>query len=221
MTDEEKRIFAKYAFTGSYDVESTISLLAAEQEIVVDSAYTNLDDTVYRIGRQYYLYSQLLEEPSRAKRESLLIYLENLKSELIQQYTRKTQMESKAGFVLAAWGVFTVFVLDKLILSGRLVTKLNVLSITSMAVGIFALLGLLFVVLSKQVSIYNFNNKWNDYYVAMEHPQMVLVRFAEGYRNAYQDNEKRLKLNGNILNLAIVLMLIYVILVCILCGGNI
>lgn len=215
MTDEEKKVFVKYAFTGEYDEEEALSLLENEQGIVTDSVHTQLNDTIYHIGRQYYLYTQLLDDPLKDKYKRLQMYIENVKSELAQQYTRKSQMESKAGFVLAAWGAFTVFVLDKVIMQGEKHTELNVWIGILIVVGILALLGLLFVVLSKTVSVYNFEAKWNDYYAAMEHKEMAIVRFAEGYRNAHQANEKRLMINGILLNVSIILMFVYVILTCV------
>ena len=85
MTQENKKIFVEYAFTGKYSSEDALELLNCEEKLMEDSVITNVADDIYKIGRQYYLFSQLLNDCDGSKTINLKYYLEQLQKEMEHQ----------------------------------------------------------------------------------------------------------------------------------------
>lgn len=216
MTQENKKIFVEYAFTGKYSSEDALELLDCEEKLMEDSVITNVADDIYKIGRQYYLFSQLLNDYDGSKTINLKYYLEQLQKEMEHQYIRKNQIENRTGYLIALWSIITIFVMEKMVIDSGIrcdtCIKLGSL-ICLIVVGIISLVFMMNIMLSKQINFYISKSKWNDYYSAMEHQEMAIVRLIEGNKNSFEENEKLLNKMGTRLNWSVILEMIYLIFI--------
>ena len=217
MKEHDIDIFAKYAFTGKYDEAQTKNILNKKFELYSDVAS---DDDVRAIERQYYLYSKCKENHSVA--EAIEKYLKYLINEIEHQYTRKYQMETRAGLLLALWGVMTIPLIESGIEFGNDLCSKFMVS-TLIISCLVSIISLMFIVLSKQMIFYNFKSEWFDLHAIVEDNYMQTIRFMEGYRNSFKSNELVLSKIGKTLNLAVISETVYLIFEIIYvarCGGT-
>lgn len=207
MNKRSQKLFSKYAFTGKYAEQQTRDLIKKSQ--IYEELLSDADSR--SIGRQYYIYSKLKEQSVYSNTE-LELYLELLVREIDRQFIRKSQMETRAGLLLALWGVMTIaFVENYTAAEVTCDSPLKMLVLGILAVlGFMIIIYLMTIMRTKSMKVYDFNGDWYDLHAAMEHKEFTIIRFIEGYRNSFVYNEQLLKKVGRDLDVSTILQIMYI-----------
>lgn len=203
--------FTKYAFWGDLNKEYVNLLTKSFEDESKENLLDNEDTDESMVKRQYYIYKNICD--NKRKQSNLLLLLEKLEVEIEHQYERKSQIEARAGFVIALWGILQVASYDTIrtaLVNGGIIYYVFVFLLSILG---FALLGMLCnCIWSEYIYAFEFND-WNSNLItAFECPEIMLVRFLEGYKNVYKNNNRVITKKGNKLNLAIGMAILYVVI---------
>ena len=205
--------FVKYAFCGDLDEVTATKIV---QELGKDDNSIELDDDREdtdgnALKRQYYTFVRLQQNPEAAEGTKFL--LSKLESEIKTQYDRKSQIETRAGFLMALWGIILTASYDTLKdLSGNIIAFGIVFALIT-AICALSLGNLCACMWSSFVFSYDFAD-WNSNIVtALDYQEVMLARMLEGYKGAYDSNEKSIKNKSKRLNLAVVFVVVYVLVI--------
>ncbi len=127
---------------------------------------------------------------------------------LDQQYLRKTQMETKAGFILALWGIITMSFIEKVDKNGF---SISIISTLHIIIALVDLIMLLIVIWSSEYNQIDIGK--NKYYklASSSKGSRYYRRLWEKISYVIDDNDKVIGRKNKILNISIVLSALYIL----------
>lgn len=180
LSPDEEKIFDKYAH--KYNIDKNFSIEKSEN-----------------VNRQKYVYSIL---NSKGIEDTAVEQLLDLTiSDINHQYTMKSAMESKAGFLVALWGVLLGIVLNNKLY----VTLINEILNNSSAlvwrgINLLVLLGLIVTAFGALIQIaqtliagkyfrYKFDDKEINFKCAVDDKNMMFTKLLDANTNVWKRNE--------------------------------
>lgn len=211
--DTEKELLSNYLFTGKLEDDEIDAFLNTILSGNKKYDFSDNDNTYYNmLKRQCYIYRQLKGKSiENTDYEMLLHYMyEDMK----QQYTRKSQIETRAGFLMALWGILFSIVCDmKKDFIQNLFLKSSIKIVLLIAAGAISILFLALCIWSGKVHFYTFESRKNNLITALEHPEIWKTRLMEGSSNSYISNERVLKRKGWFFNVAVVSLGVFMLMI--------
>lgn len=187
--------------------EDNTVLLPADEELIFDKyAHKYGISRVFttekqeNIDRQRYVYATLNSKGIENTAVERLLDLTI--SDINHQYTVKNAIESKAGFLIALWGVLLGIVLNNKLYvtlideisnnSSALVWRgFNLLVLLGLAVTVFgALIQIAQILISGVYSRYIFDNKEINFKCAVDDKNMMFTKLLDANTNAWKKNEQ-------------------------------
>lgn len=211
--ENENELLSNYLFTGNLkddEIDEFINSILSEKKNYYFSDNDNSDYNMLK--RQCYIYRQLKKSSvGETDYEMLLHYMYE---EMKQQYIRKSQIESRAGFLMALWGIlFSIVCGMKRDVIQNLYVNYTVMFVLLVASGIISIVLLALCIWSGKVIFYKFSSRKNNLITALEHPEIWRTRLMEGSSNSYISNENKLTTKGNLFNAAIVCLGAFILMI--------
>lgn len=186
-------------------VDNTVPLSQVEEETF--TKYANMYDINEspspekrdNINREKYVYSGL---NSKGIENTAVEQLLNFTiSDINHQYSMKSAMESKAGFLAALWGVLIGIVVSKELY----ITLINGISNTPSTIGkglylliflgligtaLVALIEIAFTLIAGEYSRYQFDDKEDNFKCAVDDKNMMFTKLLDSNTNVWKKNEE-------------------------------
>lgn len=214
---EDDIAFMKYACYGSLspkEVEESIRRIRSDD--LKDKLGNNRNEDENMLARQYYIFKQIKD--NQVNTSELERLLEYMRDEMDHQYLRKSHIETRIGFLMALWGlVFTALI--QLFINDSLngwFKSINIHSITvfiAIILGGISLLLLCLCIWGKNIHFFDFEDIEENLVVSIEFPELMQVKFIEGYSNSYLSNEKLINKKAKIFNHAVIALALFVVFV--------
>lgn len=186
------------------EVDNSVQLSLDEEKTFIK--YANMYDISEspspekkdNINRERYVYSGL---NSKGIENTAVEQLLNFTiSDINHQYSMKSAMESKAGFLAALWGVLIGIVMSKELYITLINGILNAPSTIGKALYLLVFLGLIgtalvalieiaFTLIAGEYSRYQFDDKENNFKCAVDDKNMMLTKLLDSNSNVWKKNE--------------------------------
>lgn len=181
-----------------------INLSSKEERLFMKYAIYNGNEE--QLSRQKYMYQKVLECSDKVEEVKELLNLTN--EEIDRQYRRKEFFETKAGFLLAFWGIIAgIFVKSELFISYKmkignffcLVSNVWVIDFLIVLIsGVLSLIYILKVLYAQEYRWYAFGDRKNNAEVLMKDKGLAYITILEGYTDSWQFNNKQIEIkSGN------------------------
>ena len=168
----------------------------------------NINEDVIKIKRQIEVYEKLL----KYKNDSAILNLINMtQTEIDRQYGRKNQFENRAVFLLAIWGILIGMIIGEDY--GIIKPDNNHLSLLVWLLIIGGAVLVFICITLSPVKIFTFDltDRENNYNSVVEDKAVYLVSMLESLTNAYEKNERKIKLKSRTYMISMILIVIWII----------
>lgn len=215
LNKEEKNNLKEFLFEGTLTKEEENKIIREIPLFLGDIPFYDEDiSSRNAFRRQLYTYLQLKNKGVDDTEYDLL--LDGLKKEIDNQYIRKSHIETRAGFLMAMWGILFGLIWQQweqpvIVQYSSLFTISNLFLVLSILFGTLSFLSLCICVWSQKFMMFRYSSIKINTITAMKYPNIFRVRLLEGYGKAFEDNEEILKKKGKMLNIAIIMLGIFVL----------
>lgn len=215
LNKEEKDNLKEFLFEGTLTKDEENKIIREIPLFLGDIPFYDEDiSSRNAFRRQLYTYLQLKNKGVNETEYNLL--LDGLKKEIDNQYIRKSHIETRAGFLMAMWGILFGLIWQQwekpvVVQYGSLFSISNLFLVLSILAGTLSFILLCICVWSQKFMMFRYSSIKINTITAMKYPNIFRVRLLEGYGRALEDNEEILEKKGKMLNIAIIMLGIFVL----------